>query len=383
MFNFEWLMVNPVGNLILPSNSKKMLKRINIIYIVAIGVGFLLWQMSGQSQRKSPLFYGFAETKETEMNLEFPVEVKKLYVTTGQRVKAGDLLAEVMQTDLGKRQTAANIEIEEVRAERALAIAEIDARISKLKARREAELGKINSEIEELRAETAANRSLLKDINSEGEEGGLAEVRLKSLQTEKGLIIGPLDAEIRSLKRQLNKVKEPFEKRISSLEKESDFYEEKSERLKITAPTDGLIGNIHVKEAEFISSFNTLITFYEENPTAVQGFVHESMILQVEIGDTLTVVSSLHHDVQCQGVVTGLGSRIIEIPARLRKFPEIKNYGREVLIQIPRKNTFLQKEKVVLKISPDKITGGDSIFKMFSAAKESPSNSRLVQNTKQ
>jgi hypothetical protein len=46
--------------------------------------------------------------------------------------------------------------------------------------------------------------------------------------------------------------------------------------------------------------------------------------------------------------VIGMGHRIVEIPERLRKIPEIKTYGREVLIQIPSDNKFLQKEKVVL-----------------------------------
>ncbi len=106
-----------------------------------------------------------------------------------------------------------------------------------------------------------------------------------------------------------------------------------------------------LKEEIFSASFNTLITFYEENPTLVKAYVHENMILQVNEGDTLEVFSSLHPDHRCLGVVTGLGSRIVEIPERLRKLPEVKTYGREVLVSIPRDNHFLQKEKVVLDLN--------------------------------
>ena len=48
------------------------------------------------------------------------------------------------------------------------------------------------------------------------------------------------------------------------------------------------------------------------------------------------------------GKVVGLGSRIVEIPARMRKVPEFKTYGREVIIRLPAKSNFLQNEKLVL-----------------------------------
>lgn len=126
--------------------------------------------------------------------------------------------------------------------------------------------------------------------------------------------------------------------------------------MAIYAPKDGLIGNIHCLEGEHKSSFSTLITFYERNPTLVRGYVHESLIVHVKEGDTLEVSSILHPEQKGFGLVGGLGSRIVEIPERLRKIPEIKTYGREVLIQIPPNNPFLQKEKVVLNfLHPDEI----------------------------
>jgi len=72
------------------------------------------------------------------------------------------------------------------------------------------------------------------------------------------------------------------------------------------------------------------------------------MILEVKVGDELEVSSSLHPDHKVRGVVFGLGSRIVEIPERLRKMADFKTYGREVLIKIPEENNFLQKEKVLL-----------------------------------
>jgi len=162
------------------------------------------------------------------------------------------------------------------------------------------------------------------------------------------LAVDGLNLEIKKYKDKLTASDNPLEVQIRKVEKDLEYYEANSVKVSILAPTDGLIGNIHCMESENISSFRSLISFYEENPTRVKGFVHESMILEVNVGDTLEVVSSLHPENRCLGIVTGLGTRIVEIPERLRKMPQVKNYGREVLIAIPPENSFLQKEKVML-----------------------------------
>jgi multidrug resistance efflux pump len=326
------------------------MKKINVIYILAILVALLLYRASGNYQRESLVFYGFAENKETEINAEYPVEVKKLYVTTGQKVKAGTVLADTEQADLPKKQEQALFKIQELKAEKAEAVSKIKAQINQIEARIVMKTGEIDSEIALLKRKAEQNRVLLKDLGNSGEGESMTEARVAALKKEKDLIIRPLKVEIDKLKAEFKASGKPRDAQIQSLENEIDFYTNKTEKFALTAPSDGLIGNIHVKEAEFVPSFQTLITFYEENPTLVQGFVHESMILKVAVGDSLEVVSSLHEKASCRGIVTGLGSRIVEIPSRLRKMQEIKTYGREILIKIPRDNSFMQKEKVILKL---------------------------------
>ena len=77
----------------------------------------------------------------------------------------------------------------------------------------------------------------------------------------------------------------------------------------------------------------------------VKGFVHENLILEVAVGDTLEVISTQHPEHKCQGVISGLGSRIVEISERLRKNPELKTYGREVLISYSSIQSFFTKRK--------------------------------------
>ena len=301
-------------------------------------------------QRETLVFYGFAENKETEINAEYPVEVKKLFVTTGQKVKAGMILAETSQAELPQKSLNAEMRIAEAEAEKIGRAAEIRAAITEAEIKKMRDLAEVDNKIVEAESEIKRNKALLQDLGADVSGTSGVDAKIAALRGEKELIERAFAIKKKNLEQELNLVNLPSDAEIQRLQNESDYFSGQTKNFKITAPSDGLIGNIHVKEAEFVRSFNTLITFYEENPTSVQGFVHESMILKVAVGDSLEVVSSLHPEAKTQGVVTGLGSRIVEIPSRLRKMPEIKTYGREILIQIPAANSFLQKEKVILRL---------------------------------
>jgi multidrug resistance efflux pump len=329
------------------------MKKINIIYLaiipVLVGVFYINWNYA----RHTVMFYGFAENKETEINHEFPVQVNKIYVTPGQFVNKGDLLLDVTHSKFDLKMNDLSHEIETMRLQAQERRADLQRSIRQLEAERMTKISEVELNIKKLESEISLNQSLLKDLKSIDPKNAPdtpspSEVKLTNLNQEKELIIQSYDLQIQLLKDELATVSAPREVQMDKLEQEKSYYEGEQEKLTIRAPRDGLIGNIHCLEGENKPSFSTLITFYERNPTLVKGFVHENLIVHVEIGDILEVSSSLHPAHRRQGTVTGLGSRIVEIPERLRKIPELKTYGREVLIAIPPNNPFLQKEKVIL-----------------------------------
>ena len=136
---------------------------------------------------------------------------------------------------------------------------------------------------------------------------------------------------------------------IKRLKAEYKHYQDNKEvPIEIMAPIDGLIGNVHCKEGEHITDFRTLISFYEPNPTVVKAYVHENFLVKVDVGDKFKISSIKDATLHYEGTVISLGSRIIEIPARMRKVPEYKTYGREVMIRLPSESRFLQNEKLTL-----------------------------------
>lgn len=344
------------------------MRRINLLYLTVPLAAFLLFLIYKGLNRNTAGFYGVAENQETPINLEHSCTILNILVTEGQFVAKGTLLMEVRRTDLEFKMSELNHDITELLAKDRLTMDEIDGKLERLRAERAEKVGLIQGKINVLEAELAMNRALLQELTpgTSPDTTGLASspyvTKLQSLQEELRLAIEPIDAEIESLVRIRKLSGVPVQTVVEKLKNEIALYEKEQEKLKIYAPSDGLIGNIHGHLGENISSFNTLISFYEENPNTVVAYLHESLSLQVQVGDTLSITSSLHSTETCTGYVTGLGHRIIEIPERLRKIPEIKTYGREVLVRIPAENKFLQKEKVVLRhLHP----AASSVFSIF------------------
>jgi multidrug resistance efflux pump len=352
------------------------MKRFNLLYIFVILIVVMLWNMNLQYQKQTVMFYGFAENKETEINLEHPIQVDQIFISTGQKVAKGEPLIEVSHNKLPQKLNGLVHEEEETKVKRMVWEDDIRGSIDKLISKKAIKESEINAEIEKIKAKVAHNRTLVKGLANVSESDGKTYsqqtiAKIAALEQELKTAIFPLDTEIGRLRQKL-KGNNPYNVELKKLRSEQEFYEDKGRKLSINAPSAGLIGNVHCKEAENIPAFRTLITFYEENPTLVKGYVHEKAVIHVNIGDTLMVGSSLQKSYKCQGVITGLGSRIIEIPDRLRKYPEIKNYGREVLIKISSNNKFLQKEKVILKLSSTVSNSNDFFDFIFAPSDNKP-----------
>lgn len=330
-------------------------KIINPLYLVAIVLGLFLYNFSQKSSEASELFFGFAENKETEMNLDYPVKVDKIMVKPGDFIEAGTQLAELTQITLSKDINDEQLRINELTSEFMTRKNDIESEIAVLNSEKSQELKELDDEIQKLKAERKYNQSLsngLKTLDIEPNQDAqqLYESELAALNNRRALINSNYAAKINSKNLRIEDEKGIYNAAVKRHNSDVGFAEEKMKKLDLKSPSNALVGNVHIKEGEYIQSFKTMVTLYEPNPTLVAGFVHESMIVDVEVGDKFYIRSALNPENECTGVVTGMGSRIVEIPERLRKMPELKTYGREVLISIPPDNKFLQKEKVVISL---------------------------------
>ncbi len=332
------------------------MKKFNLIYIVAFTVLIVLLLSLTIKFDSSVTFYGFAENKETEISMENPVEVMKINVTTGQRVKKGTVLLNVISSSLPIKISNTEYKIEELQTKYSLWKTDLDWKISQYTIELNEKTSSIQSQIDHLNAQIEQNKKLaqnLKSIDNNVDKGEIINpvfIKIDALKEELNFTRGIITTQINNLKSERFADNNPLLSEINALEVQLEHFNERKEDQIIVAPTDGLVGNIHCKEGEKIASFGELISFYEESPTLVVGYIHEELILKINIDDDIDIYSSSRPEIQNQGVVKTLGSRIVEIPPRLRKIKELKTFGREIIIEIPPDNPFLQKEKVILNL---------------------------------
>lgn len=331
------------------------MKRYNFIYIVGFLMMLVLCYLALTFQAESAYFYGFAENKQTEISHDRNILISKIHVNNGQEIKEGDLLLEVIDEEVGLKLDELEVAKESINVSNQSKILEVNNKKNQIRSSRNSEIAEIKSDILELEKEIKINNSLYEGLKTIDKNTvkykSPSQIKLDYLRENLQDVTNTLAREIEEQNKILNTIGLPGKLKSKSISSELDHYKMIERKLVIYAPFDGLVGTVSCKEGENISSFSSLLNLYKHNPTQVKGYVHESMILEVAVGDKLEVASTLHPKIKVTGQVIGLGSRIVEIPERLRKMADFKTYGREVIIEIPENNSFLQKEKVMLNIS--------------------------------
>ena len=329
------------------------MRQLNLFYIVVVLVGGALFILLRPNFHKDLSFYGFAENNETEINYNYPVVVEQIMVTPGQAVFYGDTLLHLTRRKTKDILDDQNFRIAELRAEATLWRQRKMDELAENELAKKTKLKELDFKISRLRQDLQFKKSLkenLKSISSSDVSYRPLDQKILETEEERMALTGTYDLRIKGLQSELNLGGNPFQEQMKRLTAEKLFEaDQQVQEIVVTAPTDGLIGTISCKEEEHIPSYRTLLTFYEPHSVLVKGFVHEDLTLQVEVGDLCQIASLKNEMIHYEGEVIGLGSRIVEIPTRLRKIPEIKTYGREVLIQIAKDNSFLQKEKVSIR----------------------------------
>jgi multidrug resistance efflux pump len=292
-------------------------------------------------------FYGYTENKETQLSLDFGAFVEKIYVVPGQLVKKGEVLMKLNKSSFVKDINTIDKSIEEINEKKQLNELEIHTAIEKIKSESNKKIAQIQTEIrvEESKWQYEKDRINPAIKNDQNTIRHPSLDKIEQLKKE----LKAEEVHTQSLKEaylsQLKKLKSTNAE-VAKLILNKNFLLNEMGKLKIVAPLDGLIGNINCKPQEYVSSQNTLISFYEQCPNAAVGYVHETLSLKVNVGDSLIITSTLRPNQKVKGKVTGKGHRIVEIPERMRKIPDYKTYGMEVYVSIEDKNNFLQKEMV-------------------------------------
>ena len=305
-------------------------------------------------------FYGIADARETIISTETAVEIRRIPVLQGQVVEQGDTLLVVHSPELELRYSQISHELKELRTRKSTHNTLTKTELLQLRAQQEERVSEIRAEIAELEAQYELNRELVSELRSlDREKAAMASApaaqnpvlaKLASLRRLLKLAQDPSRVYENRLASALSTDGDPLTEQIGRLEDELRILEEERNRQVITSQISGIIGSINFKVGEKVSSFNPILTVHAAAPSFVSGYIHEDVYSQVALHQKVTVRGSQNHAKPVEGVVVGVGTRIVEYPERLRKRADILIWGREVIIQLPPDNHFLLGEKVSISL---------------------------------
>ncbi|MBC7741530.1 MAG: efflux RND transporter periplasmic adaptor subunit [Bdellovibrionaceae bacterium] len=142
---------------------------------------------------------------------------------------------------------------------------------------------------------------------------------------------------------------DPLLVEINDFKQQLENLETQRKNLYVFATVDGVVGSVSFRKGERVPAFTSILTLSPQNPTYVEGFIHESLHTQLEIGKTVNVTPATGSSKTIEGRVVSVGSRLIVIPSRLMHNQGMQIYGREVVIELPSENELLLGEKVEIK----------------------------------
>ncbi|MBP7184555.1 MAG: biotin/lipoyl-binding protein [Saprospiraceae bacterium] len=326
--------------------------KLNIIHILfiiaAAGCYFIVKDIQGQSEYS---FFGTAETEPKMLSIDEDAVVKKIYVKAGSYVKKGDTLVVMHSSQFDKNRLDFNSEIDNQ---------SIDITNSKLLLEKEklAILAETNSKIQELNTkiktiytedslQTKFRKSVFKDVIAD--------------HTSRDTEINAINKEIEALKELANKKIEKINTEIITSEKSNQlkvnqartkisFQDNESKKLVLVSPIDGYLDKVNIAENSMIQAYRDLFQIYPLSPNRIIGFVPENANIPYNIGDSVQLLKNNMTVSNSKGVIITTSPKLVELPLRLRKFTELRAWGREVMINIPDKNNFYIGEKVTINL---------------------------------
>ena len=207
-----------------------MMKRINIFYLLLIPCAYLLYTLGMQFQSEGAFFYGFAENKETELNMDVDCLITKVHISPGEEVKQGQLLLEASQAKYDLKLNDIEYDLREQKIIAKLDKEKLQNQIAQIDIKKQAEVAELDAEIRSLQAKIELNEKLFDQISSikvpeKSTINQSARIKLQELKNSRADITAPLDKQITLLQEQIKKTGVPQAMTQKRLTKEKELID--------------------------------------------------------------------------------------------------------------------------------------------------------------
>ncbi len=331
-----------------------MKRRINILYPVSLLLLCSLAFVYSKISQEAEVFYGFTQSNQVKINFDKETTIREILVKPGQSVQKGQVLLRASNATVPL--TLNNLQVDSaLLAEKTKQDEEaIKYQINHLRNELKAAKDKLDFEIQQLSQEIQMNKKIYSEVKgldtNQVSVNNPLKLKLEGLYKQRSSIIHSYNQQIKYQNALLQNVREPYNIHFNKMEKEKVYHKGLLNDLTVTAPVKGIVQDILCHSNEHLSPFTPMIVINEWVPNQVKSYIHESLNVHLEKGTLVKVYALYHPENYVIGEIVGLGTSIVEIPERLRKNPDFKTYGREIMVSIPSSNTFLQNEKVKLSL---------------------------------
>jgi len=325
-----------------------------ILYITWILAVALLVLITLYNQTKVNSFMGLTQSKQRIINFPFPVQVKEVFVTVGEKVNKGQKVAEVVRVDVNDKTFSLNSKIQELESKKALKIKELSSKLEFLNRKKEKELAEIDYKILGLKEKRKANRTMMQSLSISPVAKSSLDIQIDALKKKKESIKNIYETQKENILVMLDHTQKMFDAELKLLSEKKSILFEENTPITIFAPYDASIGSIACTSGEALKPYDEIMTIHPVYPQYVTGYIHEDVQIDIKIGDSVIIspmvnLSGLTSDNNIKGIVKSISTRIVSFPVRLKKFKVVPLWGYKVLIEIPENNLMLGQKVSVQK----------------------------------
>ncbi len=328
-----------------------MSMRLNAFYLLIVILFVAMLLISFQYFRGSAhSSVGITFARQNRISVERPATVKAIHVVPGQQVQAGELLIELVSSELEINIDKLENRISDHKAEKSEKIKITQSEVAYIQAQLDLELEEIQAEIDELENELMLNRKLTKEFagnQKSPDESNPLVGKINSLIRQLSMKTEARTIRIKDVQQRHVLDMQLLDNQISLLERELEQLIREKQNLVKHAVTNGVVENVNVKTNEQVEAYAPLLTINPVNPTTVVGYMVGKKDM-LPIGSSVTIKSVDYVRAIISGKVIGYGS-VVALPDILQKSMAVKAFGREIFIEIPGENDFAVGEKVLIR----------------------------------
>ena len=329
--------------------------RFNVLYILfPAAILACLWIARDFQGRQGSTFFGIAETEPRILNFDHDLSVREVFIKAGDKIKAGDTLAIFHRAELDENEFSQYREMITNETARAAERAILEKEKEVVQARLNVDIRELAIDIKLLQTEDSIMMVYRGNLYGQSTpvQNRVIKERIEGLQKQMEDLKHEAEEELLVLSAKISATDQIAAEKANKLKGQLTMIATERERLVLISPINGYVEDVYFSVNAMIPAHKDLVKINPDTPNKIIGFIHETNEVPLSIGSNVEMTSFNRPGIVSTGLIVGVNPKMTELPLRLRKFIDLRSWGREVYISIPDTNSFFISEKVNITL-PD------------------------------